>query len=161
MCSVRAHSKLLKFTGQVYLPESSLSLVPIKFTTSVTFMFTARVTFKFSVHQVYYQCHLQVLLPSSLLLRFTCKFYPPHLKLSLMADQVLADLCLQWEPIQNCSSLLLKFSPQVYYSGLLLKFTHKFYSPIWNCHWEQIKYWLIYVCSESPLKTVGRIRSSS
>ena len=55
MSSVRAHSKLLKFTPQVYL---------------------------------------QVL--------------PPHLKLSLMADQVLAD-------IQNCSSLL--------------KFTCKFYPP--------------------------------
>ena len=26
--------------------------------------------------------------------------------------------------------------------------------PIWNCHWQQIKYWLIYVCSESPFKTV-------
>ena len=26
--------------------------------------------------------------------------------------------------------------------------------PIWNCHWQQIKYWLINVCSESPFKTV-------
>ena len=27
--------------------------------------------------------------------------YTPHLKLSLPGDQVLADLCLQQEPIQN------------------------------------------------------------
>ena len=47
---------------------------------------------------------------SSLLCRFTHKFYPPHLKLSLMAHQVLADLCLQWEPIQNCSSLPVSFT---------------------------------------------------
>ena len=26
--------------------------------------------------------------------------------------------------------------------------------PIWNCHWQQMKYWLIYVCNESPFKTV-------
>ena len=26
--------------------------------------------------------------------------------------------------------------------------------PIWNCHLQQIKYWLINVCSESPFKTV-------
>ena len=88
---------LLEFTAQVYcshlllklpaspaglLPESPSSLVPIKYTTSVTFKFTARVTFKFT----------------------------PHLKLSLMTDQVLADICLQWEPMQNCSSLLLRFT---------------------------------------------------
>ena len=49
--------------------------------------------------QVYCQSHLQV--------------YSPW-KLSFMADQVLPDLCLWWEPIWNCSSLLLQFTPQVH-----------------------------------------------
>ena len=70
--------------------------------------------------------HLLPELPSSLVpIKFTTsvtfKFTDPLLKLSLMTDQVLADICVQWEPIWNYSSLLLMFTAQV--SSLLLKFT--------------------------------------
>ena len=38
--------------------------------------------------------------------------------------------------------------------------TDQIYPPAWNCQWQQIKYWLVYVLSESPFKMVTRIRSS-
>ena len=34
------------------------------------------------------------------LVRWSAQIYPPHLKLSVTGDEVIADLCLQWEPIQ-------------------------------------------------------------
>ena len=48
----------------------------------------------------------------------------------------------------HCTSLLLKFQVlkfQVYSSSL---------PPIWNCHSQQNMYWLSYVWSENPFKTV-------
>ena len=73
MCSIRAHLKLLKFTPQVYLFRLSIG----------TSMCVVR-------------GHVKVLrftgqgYSSSLPVSFT-----PPLKLSLRADQVLADLCVQ------------------------------------------------------------------
>ena len=85
---------LLKFTAQVYLPESPSSLLPESPSSLLPESPSS-------------------LLPESpsSLLPVTFKFTPPHLKWSLMAHQVLADLCLQSESIQNCSSLLLRFTP--------------------------------------------------
>ena len=78
------------------------------------------------------------------------------------------DLCLQWEPIWNghchlqvyCQSHL-----QVYCQSRLQVYCQnhiQVYPSHWNCHWQQMKYWLIYcliyVFSENPLK-LGGIRS--
>ena len=75
-------------------------------------------------------------------MRCTDKMCPPHLKLSLMADQVLPDLCVQLEPIQN---------------GQLFRWSECWdliYPPIWNCQWQEIKSWLISVFNESPFEMV-------
>ena len=77
------------------------------------------------------------------MLRF--RYTPPHLKLSVTGDQVLADLCLQWEPIWNGhgirSSSQRKWTTR---STCQMKCTLRpDIPPIWNCHWQQIMYWLI------------------
>ena len=35
------------------------------------------------------------------LVGWSAQIYPPHLKLSMTGDEVIADQCLQWDPIQN------------------------------------------------------------
>ena len=109
------------------LPASPSSLLPESPSSLVPIKFTTNVTFKFTA---------------------------PHLKLSLMTDQVLADICVQWEPIWNYSSLLLKF--QVYCSSLPP-------TPMWNCHGWQIKYWQIYCFQWEPnwklLKCTAQVTS--
>ena len=77
MCSIRAHLKLLKFTAQVY---SSSVLVRLSIGTSMCLVRVHVKELKFTG-----QGYSSSLLVSS----------PPHLKLSLTADQVLADLCVQ------------------------------------------------------------------
>ena len=77
MCSIRAHLKLLKFTPQVY---SSSVPVRLRIGTSMCLVRVHVKVLKFT-GQGY---------SSSLLVSYT-----PHLKLSLRADQVLADLCVQ------------------------------------------------------------------
>ena len=105
----------LQVYDQSHLQVYCQTRVTFKFTVRVTCKFTTSVTFKFSAHQVYYQCYLQVYCQSHL------HVYLPNLKLSLMTDQVLADICVQWEPIQNCSSLLLKFTCKFYPLPLPIK----------------------------------------
>ena len=99
------------------------SEIPFKMVT-ITFKFTAKVTFKFTAKPES---------PSSLLPESPSSL-PPHLKLSFMADEVLPDLCLQWEPIWNCSSVLLKFIAQVYSSSSPVSFTppHQLSTDLWN-----------------------------
>ena len=96
---------------------------------------------------------------SSLLLKFTPQVYPPPFETVIdgwsISRPIAESMCsvrthLKWS--------LLKFTPQVsspHISSLLLKFTPQVYPPpFWNCHWQQITYWLINVCSENPFKTV-------
>ena len=93
MCSVRVHSKwLLKFTPQV-------TSITLKFTARVTFKFTARVTFKFTTSVTFkFTARVTFKFTTSVTFKFTAIVtfkFTPHLKLSLMTDQVLVDICLQ------------------------------------------------------------------
>ena len=143
ICSVRAHLKWsLRFTPQVYC-QSHLQIYC-----------QSHLTLYCQSHlQVYYQCHLQVYCHSHL------HIYPPFETVSAgrWSIYVFSESHLKW---------LARFTPQVYYQCHLQVYCHshiQVYPPIWNCHWWQIKYWLIYgiyVCSESPFKT-AQVYSSS
>ena len=45
-------------------------------------------------------------------------------------------------------------------SNFQMRCTLRWAAPPWNCQWQQITYFLIYVINENPFKMVGRIRSS-
>ena len=86
-----------------------------------------------------------------------------HLKLLKLSAQVYSSNVLFRLSIGASMCLVrvhvkvLKFTGQGYSSSLLVTFTPQFETVIES----RLKYWLIYVCSESPFKTVGRIGSSS
>ena len=87
--------------------------------------------------------------------------FTPHLKLSFTAEHILAELCLEWEPIWNSHFCIKMVTGQVYCLSLLLNFQvlkfHVYSSslpPIWNCHSQQNMYWLSYVWCENPFETV-------
>ena len=72
-----------------------------------------------------------------------------------MADQAYADIFVQWEPIQNCSSLLLKFTHKFYPHLKLSLMADQVLADI-CLQWEPIRN-----CSSLLLKFTTQVYSSS
>ena len=129
---------------------------PFKMVT-VTFKFTAKATFKFTVRGCK-QCVKSSLLPAS------PSSLMPESPSSLLPK---SPSCLLPEAINIASSqVYYQCHLQVYCQSHLQVYCQshlQVYPPKWNCHWKQMKYWLIYcliyVFSENPFETVGGIWS--
>ena len=73
----------------------------------------------------------------------------PHMKLSVTADQVFTDLCLQWEPIQNGSRIRSSFQTRC-----TLRWADPPHETVSDSRSSSS---LIYVFNESPFKMVAEL----
>ena len=80
----------------------------------------------------------------------------PPMKLPVTAEQLLPDLCLQWEPIQNSHRIRSTFQMKCS-TRSTCQMKCSYIPPIWNCQWQEMKSLLIYVCNESPFEMVGEL----